>query len=715
MSHQSSDMKTNKQALSKFGILAALGFASAAPLSAELIAYYPLDDTEGDIATATFGLDSSWNNPGNNLTWDAAGTIAGAADLAGPGANNNYFAVDLSGLLNSDKMTVSIWVNPDGHTGNYEGIFMTRPGHGPVEGGVPGESGNYGIAWEATHIDSRVDGAALDTAADTILEDDTAAGNDGWYHVMWVWNGEVGSQTTYINGVEAGTTGANNISIAGGIWHLGNDSCCNGRDFNGQFDDLGIWDEALTAAEAADLFNKVSSPADINPPSDPDGDGMPSSYEEQFPGFLDPAVADGDQDVDTEDGMAGSPAQPDGLTNLQELAAGTDPTDADSDDDGILDGEELIAGVDGFITNPLVDDVDGDGLSDGEETSLDNGFITDPTKADTDGDTFTDKQEIDAGTDPLDSTDPAIGELPTVGIVALYRLDEESGTTAKDSASKDGAQDGAQDAGTVAWSTEGIIGGAVDLDGSSYFRVDDALTAADTAFTINAWIKPSTQGAYRGVFAARAVGETPNLNWGLNVEGSLQGDLRIANTNSSAGIDTPGVAVGEWNLLSMTWSSDGSLATGRAYLNGAFVAEVTSALAIYDSPGFFLLGAEPNPNRAFIGLIDEVSVFNVALSDTDISNIYRQGLAGNGLTGPTLKPFQITDIVYADNGDVTLTWNSDPGAEYSVLFNTNLTAPVSDWPDLEDGLASGGQTTSYTILAEDLGAQPKLFFAVKPN
>ncbi len=53
----------------------------------------------------------------------------------------------------------------------------------------------------------------------------------------------------------------------------------------------------------------------------------------------------------------------DGLTAAEEAELGTDPTEADSDGDGLDDGVE----VDDHGTDPLVDDTDGDGYLDGEE------------------------------------------------------------------------------------------------------------------------------------------------------------------------------------------------------------------------------------------------------------------------------------------------------------------------------------------------------------
>src|ERR1039457_1909317 len=53
----------------------------------------------------------------------------------------------------------------------------------------------------------------------------------------------------------------------------------------------------------------------------------------------------------------------DGLTNLQEYQLGTDPTKADTDGDGLSDGDE----VNKYHTNPLLADTDGDGIPDGIE------------------------------------------------------------------------------------------------------------------------------------------------------------------------------------------------------------------------------------------------------------------------------------------------------------------------------------------------------------
>ncbi len=83
----------------------------------------------------------------------------------------------------------------------------------------------------------------------------------------------------------------------------------------------------------------------------------------------------------------------DGLTNSKERELGTDPHIADTDGDGLLDGEEVLT----YHSNPLKQDTDDDGLDDFKEVMETN---TDPSKADTDSDGLSDGQEIARKTDP---------------------------------------------------------------------------------------------------------------------------------------------------------------------------------------------------------------------------------------------------------------------------------------------------------------------------
>jgi len=92
----------------------------------------------------------------------------------------------------------------------------------------------------------------------------------------------------------------------------------------------------------------------------------------------------------------GDDSDGDGLTDVQEGNLGTDPNDADSDDDGIGDGEEVYPGADGYVTDPLDEDSDGDGVQDGTETGVTTGL------PDTDSGVFIPDTDSSTTTNPVD-------------------------------------------------------------------------------------------------------------------------------------------------------------------------------------------------------------------------------------------------------------------------------------------------------------------------
>jgi hypothetical protein len=115
-------------------------------------------------------------------------------------------------------------------------------------------------------------------------------------------------------------------------------------------------------------------------PRDRDGDGLPDSWERTYRFSTQHRSAAGDADRD-------------GLSNLREYRANTNPRRKDTDRDGLRDGVEVKR----YKTSPRKKDTDGDGLSDGEEVRRG----TNPRKRDTDGDGVRDGAEINAGSDPL--------------------------------------------------------------------------------------------------------------------------------------------------------------------------------------------------------------------------------------------------------------------------------------------------------------------------
>jgi serine/threonine protein kinase/pSer/pThr/pTyr-binding forkhead associated (FHA) protein len=93
----------------------------------------------------------------------------------------------------------------------------------------------------------------------------------------------------------------------------------------------------------------------------------------------------------------------DGLSNIREGQLGTDPNNADTDADGLNDGEEVRI----WGTDPLKRDTDGDSLTDGTEVNV---LGTDPLKPDTDGDGKPDNEDET----PTSASTPTPTAFPTI-------------------------------------------------------------------------------------------------------------------------------------------------------------------------------------------------------------------------------------------------------------------------------------------------------------
>jgi|GEM_PF-1353017 len=168
------------------------------------------------------------------------------------------------------------------------------------------------------------------------------------------------------------------------------------------------------------LNNDEEFLADTDPTNpDTDGDGLWDGEEVTgIDNLLTPTVATGTSNplnpCDPSTLAAGCDQDQDGLTNAQEVIAGTDPTNPDTDGDGLWDGEE-VTGIDNLLTtiiatavsNPLnacdpnpnvgICDLDQDGLSNDEELLLG----TDINDPDSDGDGLWDGEEVTGVDNPL--------------------------------------------------------------------------------------------------------------------------------------------------------------------------------------------------------------------------------------------------------------------------------------------------------------------------
>ncbi len=202
---------------------------------------------------------------------------------------------------------------------------------------------------------------------------------------------------------------------------------------------------------------------------------------------------------------------------------------------------------------------------------------------------------------------------PPVGLVAGYGFDEGSGSSVTDAA-------GNGNNGTISGATwvPGRFGTALSFDGTSNWVTvpDSASLDLTSGMTLEAWIYPTALGTnWRTVIFKEQPG---NLAYGMyanTTAGRPNAQVFVAgsdrNVNGSAQLP-----VNTWTHLAATY--DG--ANIRIFVNGSQVGVAAQTGAITTSTGVLRIGANNIWPEWFQGRIDEVRIYNRALTAAEIAN-----------------------------------------------------------------------------------------------
>lgn len=203
-------------------------------------------------------------------------------------------------------------------------------------------------------------------------------------------------------------------------------------------------------------------------------------------------------------------------------------------------------------------------------------------------------------------------------LVAYWNLDETAGSIARDSA---GDNDGTLRGNPLWRATGGKVDGALELDGTGdYVSTTFILNPADGAFSVFAWIKGGNQGQVV-ISQASNVG---GVNW-LSMapsDGRLMTELMGLGRSSSTLMSQTVITDGNWHHLGFVW--DGSYRI--LYVDGAEVAKDVkpqSRLGSADSGLYFGAGKTLEAAGFLSGLIDDIRIYNQALSAEDVNTLAR--------------------------------------------------------------------------------------------
>lgn len=212
-------------------------------------------------------------------------------------------------------------------------------------------------------------------------------------------------------------------------------------------------------------------------------------------------------------------------------------------------------------------------------------------------------------------------------LVGQWHLDEGSGTTVADSSGN--GNNGSFGTG-LEW-VSGRFGTALSFDGSTgqVLVPDNNALAPGTAISVSAWVKnPGSPGLYRYIVAkgaTRCIAASYGLYTGPN--GGL--DFYVSSSRGTVYDRSPAADTrvwdGGWHIAVGTF--DGKMV--RLYVDGSEIGSGTKHTGTLEytlpNPNDFFIGDYPAcSGRHFQGSIDEVNVWNTALSAAEVLASYQQ-------------------------------------------------------------------------------------------
>ncbi len=593
------------------------------------------DITGGDLMT---GLTSD----ANSLT-AAIGRVNLAAVTGG----------DMGLGFPSQDTSFEIWVQPGALDENYQVIFETG---GPLEGSAILMNSSTVRFLHSTGgvntIDLEIPFSLINPSdfVQILFTLDSASQTVDGYVKGSAGGTETGSATGAIgvpdgraslmtwSGFGGGADGA--LGGTGGVAPLGTTT------FQGSVGYFQIYDRALTPAEADEAYLKI---ADVITESDTDFDGLPDFWETTFFGDLSEGASDNNDN--------------DGLTNLEELNAGSNPTLADSDADGLDDDEELALAEPTEVNNP---DSDADGLTDGEEVN--GNPSSNPLLADSDFDGFSDFFEVYTGSDPDD-----FASLPPADEVGIPF-----------------ANLGTLGAGT---SFDALFGATNTLDVSFRMYVD-----FEEKLDGEREVLFETGGATIGISLAYEAGS--NLVFRAAGSGGLE--LAVATHTLTAGQ----LGGGE---IAVTATYDVSDENGDSviaiYLDGALVASDFKPLGgnwTGTNGSSFGVASGNMAGDGNNGPLTGVAFTSGSINANKGLTVYNDTL----FTGGPAVVLAITDLaVDAEAETVVLTFASAAGKTYAIERSFDLVT----FEPIENGIVSSGDSTTSPVIAASEG---RVFYRV---
>ncbi len=254
--------------------------------------------------------------------------------------------------------------------------------------------------------------------------------------------------------------------------------------------------------------------------------------------------------------------------------------------------------------------------------------------------------------------------------VAHWKFDEGEGDIAYDSIGNNH--------GTIygaTW-TAGKIGWALDFDGTNDYVETTTIDEIDQPISISAWIKTYGSNETQTIFGRNQGDSYVGYSYENCIRISKDNFVYFGDRPPGGGVtyltSTEPIEIGQWHHIVVTRDAN-SFAT--LYINGCF--DNNDTVFNIDLVNVkYRIGRVNTGHYPFNGLIDDVRIYDRALTDEEIWQIYQEGL-GDKASNP--YPEDGADLV---DPNVVLSWTPRKDAvEHDVYFGTDFNDVNEATPD----------------------------------
>lgn len=255
--------------------------------------------------------------------------------------------------------------------------------------------------------------------------------------------------------------------------------------------------------------------------------------------------------------------------------------------------------------------------------------------------------------------------LATTGLVHYYRLDDTNGaanSTILDSVTSGAVNGLTQNSGCTA-NVAGLLTGDTDKcfafasSGDGCVKLNSNLTPLGTSsYSWEVWVKPTNQSGSNQRIIGNDVYTTQNKGPSLLWDGPSNRVISWRATDSNSVSCSVGASSAN-KIFHIVVTYDG--AALRLYINGACNNAQNDTTSIPSNSNQFIIGANGGWGNSWDGDIDEVAIYNVALSGETIRNHYNVG-KNQTITANT-------NVWYGAFINTGVSWDYNPPANYGEI------------------------------------------------